>query len=96
MALALGMKKTAAVAAAALTLSAGAMAASGPEAHAAKGGWYNIRSGPGLNYPVIGKMYEPNCRNYGGGGPVFADGYIWNRSHSNGVVGWSMNDDWCV
>lgn len=38
MALALGAKKTAAVAAAALTLGAGAMVAASPEAHAAAGG----------------------------------------------------------
>ena len=98
MALALGMKKTAAVAAAALTLGTGAVIAA-PAASAAPGGWYNVRSGPGVGYPVVGKMYNPNCNNYAGDfsphSAVRAGGHVWNPVHGGGARGWAINDGWC-
>ena len=100
MALTLGAKKTAAaVAAAALTLGAGAVVAA-PAASAAPGGWYNIRSGPGVGYPVVGKMYNPNCNNYAGdfspNSAVRAGGHVWNPVHAHGARGWAINDGWCI
>lgn len=82
------------IAAAAIALGGGVVAS--PEASAEVGGWYNIRSGPGLKYPVVGKMYNPDCRQLGTGGPVRADGYIWSPVNSGHTRGWSINDDWCI
>lgn len=98
MALTFAPKKVAASAAALLTLGTGIMAA--PGADAAPGGTYNIRTGPGLSYPVIGQMHNPNCRNlfYAiSAGPRHVDGYVWNQVRSDsGVIGWAINDDWCI
>ena len=99
MALTLGAKKTAAVAAAALTLGAGTVVAA-PAANAAAGGWYNIRSGPGVGYPVVGQMHNPNCNNYAGdfspNSAVRAGGHVWNPVRANGASGWAINDGWCI
>ena len=79
-----------------IALAAGVAGVAAPGADVVSDGWYNIRSGPGLQYPVTGQAYDPNCHIYAGGGPVHADGYVWNRVDTGEAKGWMINDDWCI
>lgn len=78
-----------------IALAAGVAGVAAPDAGAEPGGVYNVRSGPGLNYPVIAQAYEPNCTALEGFNVVRADGYVFNRVRVDGQVGWMHNDGWC-
>lgn len=86
-------KKALVTGVAALAAATGAGVAATSEAHAAGGGAHNVRSGPGTNYPIVGTIYNPDCRNshsnaVNGG---------WNKTvASNGAHGWILNDGWCL
>lgn len=88
-------KRSAGLAASLIALAAGIVGVTAPEAGAEPGGWYNVRSGPGLDYPVIAQAYEPNCTALEGFGVVRADGYVFNRVRVDGQLGWMYNDGWC-
>lgn len=88
-------KKALAAGFAAFATLTGVAATNAGEAHAA--GVHNVRSGPGLNHPVIGTIYNPDCGDVEGL-PVFpnSDG-PWNPTHaSNGRAGWIYNSGWCI
>lgn len=90
-------KKALAAGLATFAVLTGAVAANAGEAHAAPGGFYNVRNGPGTNHPIVGSLYNPTCRNSHSYG-VNPDGRgAWNRTiASNGNSGWIYNDGWCI
>lgn len=83
------------LAASLIALAAGVAGVAAPEAGAEPGGMYNVRSGPGLDYPVVVQVHEPNCTALEGLGVVRADGYVFNRVRVDGQLGWMYNDGWC-
>lgn len=82
---------------AALATATGAGVAATSEAHAAGGGMYNVRSGPGTNYPIIGTIHNPDCRNSHSNAVNVNSRGAWNATTaSNGAHGWIFNDGWCL
>lgn len=83
---------------AALAAATGAGVAATGEAHAAPGdGMYNVRSGPGTNYPIVGTIYAPDCSNSHSYAVNVNNRGAWNATTaSNGAHGWIFNDGWCL
>ena len=88
-------RHSAGLAASLIALAAGVAGVAAPDASAEPGGVYNVRSGPGLGYPVIAQVHDPNCTALEGLGVVRADGYVFNRVRVDGQLGWMYNDGWC-
>jgi len=82
---------------AALAAATGAGVAATGEAHAVGNGAYNVRSGPGTNYPIVGTIYNPDCSNSHSYAVNANSRGAWNATvASNGAHGWIFNNGWCL